>query len=63
MEITVRDTGFGISNEDIPNLFQEFSKAKDDQNLNPNGIGLGLFICKRIVQACGGEIWVSFSTL
>ena len=63
MYITVRDTGIGIPNDKIPKLFREYSKVEDEQDLNPYGIGLGLFICKKIVQACGGEIWVSFSAL
>ena len=56
------DTGLGIPNEEIPKLFREFSKVEDVHNLNPNGIGLGLFICKRIVEACGGKIWIGYST-
>jgi signal transduction histidine kinase len=50
------DTGVGIPEDKISSLFQEFSKIEDSQDLNPNGIGLGLFICKQVVEGCGGII-------
>ena len=40
-------------------LFNMFGKVKDENNLNPDGIGLGLFICKSIAEAMGGRIGFS----
>ncbi len=43
--ITVKDTGIGIKEEDLPLLFGEYGRLKDDRSLNKKGIGLGLSIC------------------
>jgi PAS domain S-box-containing protein len=52
MEITVRDTGTGIPDDLMPDLFQAFVTSK------PKGMGLGLAFCKRAVEAHGGTIVV-----
>ena len=49
--VTVKDNGEGISQDMFPKLFTKFA-TKDDR-----GLGLGLYICKGIVEAHGGEIW------
>jgi signal transduction histidine kinase len=49
--VTIIDTGKGIDKEILPRLFTKFA-SKSDQ-----GTGLGLFICKNIVQAHGGTLW------
>ena len=49
--ISVRDTGSGIDHDILPRLFEKFA-AKSFQ-----GIGLGLFISKKIIEAQGGKIW------
>jgi signal transduction histidine kinase len=59
----VEDTGIGIPKAKIPSLFQKFSKIEESEHLNPNGVGLGLFICKKVVESCGGEIKVDKSVL
>jgi signal transduction histidine kinase len=53
--IEIEDTGFGIPEEKIPLLFEEF--ARIDPNVRP-GIGLGLAISQRVARALGGEITV-----
>ena len=56
IEIIVKDTGIGIKEEDLEKLFNLFGSLKASKELNPTGIGLGLHICKMIVQQFGGEI-------
>ena len=53
---TIRDTGIGIPEEDIPHIFEDFYRAGNVEK--GSGTGLGLSIAKRIIQAHGGEIWV-----
>ena len=57
--ISVEDTGIGIKDEDQASLFQLFSRLKEGTQLDKNGIGLGLNICKNIVNQFGGWINVS----
>eukprot|EP00347_Sterkiella_histriomuscorum_P018694 403344532 len=52
----VADTGVGVKSEDQVKLFKLFGKLDQTQSLNTRGIGLGLNICKKIVEACGGKI-------
>ena len=49
--ISVKDSGQGIDAEILPKLFTKFTTRSD------RGVGLGLFICKSIVEAHGGKIW------
>ena len=58
LSVNVVDNGKGITAEEIPNLFQKFGKLKRTAEDNHEGIGLGLLICQRIVQANGGSISV-----
>jgi signal transduction histidine kinase len=52
----VRDTGIGISQEDLPRLFEEFFRTDRAKALTQHGTGLGLSIVKRIVEEYGGEV-------
>jgi len=52
IEVSVSDTGCGIPEQDIQNVFDKFKK------LNGKGTGLGLYIARQIVTAHGGDIWV-----
>ena len=54
--VSVRDKGVGISEEQLPFLFDEYYKA-DSSRHDFDSSGLGLPICKRIVEKHGGEIW------
>ena len=53
---TVSDTGVGIKEEDKEKLFNFFGKLTDKGMLNPQGAGLGLYICKKLSEAMGGNI-------
>ncbi len=56
--ISVRDTGIGISKEDLPRIFQRFFQAKEAQKMRRAGFGLGLKIAQEIVKAHGGGMGV-----
>jgi signal transduction histidine kinase/ligand-binding sensor domain-containing protein len=56
--ISVSDTGIGISAEDQPKVFEKFTQVGDTLTDKPRGTGLGLTICKEIVEHHGGRIWV-----
>jgi len=54
VEISVSDNGSGIPPEDLPHIFDRFYQA--DKSRSAGGAGLGLAICKQIVEAHGGQI-------
>jgi len=58
LKISVTDNGPGISELDQQKLFKPFSKLGAYADLNPNGLGLGLSICKLICNCMGGDIVV-----
>lgn len=58
LKVSVSDTGIGISEDDRKKLFQLFGKLEETASINTSGIGLGLSICKKIVEAFDGEIYV-----
>jgi GAF domain-containing protein len=57
-QLSVRDTGPGISAADQSKLFQEFQQADNATTRKKGGTGLGLAISKRIIEMHGGKIWV-----
>jgi signal transduction histidine kinase len=57
IRVTVSDTGIGIPSSELPYLFTKFSRGKDTSRLNTGGTGLGLYVCKSIIDNVGGNIW------
>jgi len=58
IEVRVTDTGSGIASEDQPKVFEQFVQVGDTLTGKPSGTGLGLPICRQIVEHHGGRIWV-----
>jgi signal transduction histidine kinase len=56
--IEVIDHGMGIPTEQIGRLFQKFERVNTDKHMAISGTGLGLYICRLIVEGHGGQIWV-----
>jgi two-component system sensor histidine kinase BaeS len=58
VEIAVKDTGEGISPEDLPHIFNRFYRMEKSVSRDRGGTGLGLAIVKAIVEALGGTVSV-----
>ena len=56
--VDVTDEGIGIPGSDLPQIFERFHRASNVDDRRFAGMGLGLFICKGIVEQHGGRIWV-----
>jgi len=56
--VCVSDQGLGISKDDQLRLFQKFQRLDVMVKKNIQGIGLGLNVCRILVEAHGGQIWV-----
>jgi signal transduction histidine kinase len=55
--LEVKDSGIGIPPNSLDKLFQRFSRLENAKKSRPDGTGLGLYVCKQIVEAHGGRIW------
>lgn len=57
IHFSVKDTGIGISKDDMQNLFTEGGHGKESLKVNADSTGYGLFIAKQVTEAHGGKIW------
>ncbi len=55
-KLAVEDTGVGIGEKDLPNIFNRFYRVKENRPADAKGTGLGLAICRKIAERHGGEI-------
>lgn len=58
VQFYIKDTGGGIPPEDVPHLFQKFYRVDNSATRTIGGTGLGLFICRKIIELYQGRIWV-----
>jgi len=58
IKVEIVDIGVGISSEDLERVFDKFYQVEKSLTRKTPGTGLGLPICKRLVEAHGGKIWV-----
>lgn len=57
IEFCVSDSGMGISAEDLPNLFQKFSRGSGTFLIHTEGTGLGLYVARQMIETHSGKIW------
>ncbi len=56
--VSVKNTGAGIPKSELPYVFDQFYKSDKSRGLDKTGLGLGLYICKTVIDRHGEEIWV-----
>jgi len=61
VRFAVRDEGIGIAPEEQTRIFERFHRLDPNMTRGVGGTGLGLYICRELVQRMGGQIWVTSS--
>lgn len=54
----VTDNGIGLTKLDLENVYQKFYRAEEAKKITAAGVGLGLFVCKKFIEAHHGEVFV-----
>ncbi|MBP6974429.1 MAG: HAMP domain-containing histidine kinase [Candidatus Pacebacteria bacterium] len=55
--ISVKDSGIGITPEDLPHVFSKFYRSQNARHTDTEGMGIGLFMAKNIIEKHNGRIW------
>lgn len=55
--LRVIDTGIGFDKIDHANFFQKFYRGKNTKRLDAQGVGMGLYVCRKFIEGHGGKIW------
>lgn len=58
VKVSITDSGIGIPREDINHLFQKFYRVDNSETREIGGTGLGLYLCRKLVESMNGHIWV-----
>jgi len=58
VQVSIADSGIGIPKEDQAHLFQKFYRVDNSDTREIGGTGLGLYLCRRLVEAMNGRIWL-----
>src|SRR5262249_34575879 len=61
VRVSVQDQGLGVPPRDVSKLFQRFVRLERDITSTVRGTGVGLYLCRVLVEAMGGHIWVESS--
>jgi signal transduction histidine kinase len=59
LRLSIIDTGIGMSEEGLKNLFIDFGRLAENEGRNKSGTGLGLSICKQLIEKMGGSVDVT----
>lgn len=57
IRLIVQDTGMGIGKDDLEGIFEKFQRGDRGGRVNRNGVGLGLYVCRKIIDAHKGRVW------
>ena len=57
VRVAIHDQGIGVSSDDLPRLFERYTRGRNAMAAGIEGFGLGLYLCRGIVEAHGGSIW------
>ena len=57
VRFAIQDEGIGVAPDDLPRLFERYTRGRNALAAGVEGFGLGLYLCRGIVEAHGGRIW------
>jgi signal transduction histidine kinase len=57
VRVAIQDEGIGIAPDDLAHLFERYTRGRNAMAAGVEGFGLGLYLCRGIIEAHGGKIW------